>query len=100
MKIAIAQMNCTVGDLAGNVARIVDFAERARARSVDLIVTPELSVCGSAATRPSKVASAALRAAAACDRAPTSTRTLTVIATRRNTTRLMRLSRLSTVNVW
>lgn len=46
MKIAIAQINCTVGDLAGNVARIVDFAERARAQSVDLLVTPELAVCG------------------------------------------------------
>jgi len=30
MKIAIAQMNVTVGDLAGNVARIADFARRAR----------------------------------------------------------------------
>lgn len=46
MKIAIAQLNATVGDLAGNVARIVDFAQRARAGGADVMVTPELAVCG------------------------------------------------------
>ena len=46
MKIAIAQMNCTVGDLAGNVARILDFAARARAAGADVMVTPELALCG------------------------------------------------------
>jgi len=46
MKIAIAQMNVTVGDLAGNVARIADFARRARSRGADLMVTPELALCG------------------------------------------------------
>jgi NAD+ synthetase len=46
MKIAIAQMNATVGDLAGNVARIRDFADRARAAGADLMVTPELALCG------------------------------------------------------
>jgi len=46
MKIAIAQLNCTVGDLAGNVARIKDFLGRARAQSADLMVTPELALCG------------------------------------------------------
>ena len=46
MKIAIAQINCTVGDLAGNVARILDFAQRARAQSAVLLVTPELALCG------------------------------------------------------
>ena len=46
MKIAIAQINCTVGDLAGNVARIVEFAKRARAQSADLLVTPELALSG------------------------------------------------------
>jgi NAD+ synthase (glutamine-hydrolysing) len=30
LKIAIAQINATVGDFAGNAARILDFAERAR----------------------------------------------------------------------
>src|SRR5512134_766568 len=46
MKIAIAQMNATVGDLAGNVARIADFARRARGQGADLVVTPELALCG------------------------------------------------------
>ena len=46
MKIAIAQMNATVGDLAGNVARIVEFAGRARKSGADLLVTPELALCG------------------------------------------------------
>jgi NAD+ synthase (glutamine-hydrolysing) len=46
MKIAIAQMNATVGDLPGNVARIADFARRAKERGANLIVTPELALCG------------------------------------------------------
>ncbi len=46
MKIAIAQMNVTVGDLAGNVERIVEFAQRARAAGADVMVTPELAICG------------------------------------------------------
>jgi NAD+ synthase (glutamine-hydrolysing) len=46
MKIAIAQMNATVGDLSGNVAKIADFAQRARAAGADLMVTPELALCG------------------------------------------------------
>jgi NAD+ synthase/NAD+ synthase (glutamine-hydrolysing) len=46
LKIAIAQINATVGDLAGNAARILDFAERARAQGADLLLTPELAICG------------------------------------------------------
>jgi NAD+ synthetase len=46
MKIAIAQLNATVGDLSGNVARIADFAARARRDGADLMVTPELALCG------------------------------------------------------
>ncbi|MGZ8267064.1 MAG: NAD+ synthase [Burkholderiales bacterium] len=46
MRIAIAQLNATVGDLAGNAARIIDFARRARANGADVIVTPELALCG------------------------------------------------------
>jgi NAD+ synthase (glutamine-hydrolysing) len=46
VKIAIAQINCTVGDLAGNVARILDFVDQARAQSVDMLITPELALCG------------------------------------------------------
>ncbi len=46
LKIAIAQINATVGDLAGNAARILDFAERAKALGADLLLTPELVLCG------------------------------------------------------
>ena len=46
MKIAIAQINATVGDLSGNVARIAEFAGRARQQGADLMVTPELALCG------------------------------------------------------
>jgi NAD+ synthetase len=46
MKIAIAQLNATVGDLSGNVARIADFATRAKREGADLVVTPELALCG------------------------------------------------------
>jgi NAD+ synthase (glutamine-hydrolysing) len=46
MKIAIAQINCTVGNLAGNAAKIVDFAQRAKAQGASIMLTPELSLCG------------------------------------------------------
>ncbi|MDH4325695.1 MAG: NAD+ synthase, partial [Betaproteobacteria bacterium] len=44
--IAAAQINCTVGDLSGNAARILESTERARAARADLVLTPELSLCG------------------------------------------------------
>jgi len=46
MKIAIAQLNLMLGDLDGNVDRLVAEAERARAAGAALIVTPELALCG------------------------------------------------------
>ena len=46
LKIAIAQINATVGDLAGNAARIFDFGQRAKAQGADLLLTPELVLCG------------------------------------------------------
>ena len=46
LKIAIAQINATVGDLAGNAARILDFSRRAKALGADLLMTPELALCG------------------------------------------------------
>ena len=46
MKIALAQINPTVGDFAGNTAKILEFAGRASAQGVDLVVFPELAVCG------------------------------------------------------
>jgi NAD+ synthetase len=46
MKIAIAQINCTVGDLAGNSAKIADFVQRAKEQGADILLTPELGLCG------------------------------------------------------
>ncbi len=46
MKIALGQINPTVGDFSGNAAKIIDFSRRARAAEAGLVVFPELSVCG------------------------------------------------------
>ena len=46
VKVALAQINPTVGDLAGNAAKIVEFARRAHAQGAQLVITPELSLCG------------------------------------------------------
>jgi NAD+ synthase/NAD+ synthase (glutamine-hydrolysing) len=46
VKIALGQINPTVGDFSGNAAKIIDFARRARTAGVGLILFPELSVCG------------------------------------------------------
>lgn len=46
LNVAIAQMNSTVGDFAGNRARIVEFARRAAAQGADVVLTPELSLSG------------------------------------------------------
>src|SRR5512146_1316969 len=46
MRIAIAQLNQMVGDLPGNAARILDAVDAGRRGGADLVVTPELSLCG------------------------------------------------------
>ncbi len=46
MKIALGQINTTVGDFSGNRNKIVDFSRRAQASGAGLILFPELSVCG------------------------------------------------------
>ncbi len=46
MKIAIAQLNPTIGDLKGNREKILQAAERAASEGVQLLLTPELSLCG------------------------------------------------------
>ena len=43
---ALAQINATVGDLAGNSGRIVDAARRAFEQGARLVLTPELGLCG------------------------------------------------------
>ncbi len=46
MKIALGQINPTVGDFAGNSAKIIAFAQQAKSEGAGLILFPELSVCG------------------------------------------------------
>lgn len=46
LKIAVAQINCTVGDLAGNAARIAAAAREAKSLGADVLLTPELALCG------------------------------------------------------
>jgi len=46
MKLAIAQINCVLGDLTENAAKILHYAEQARQQGVQLLLTPELSLCG------------------------------------------------------
>jgi NAD+ synthase (glutamine-hydrolysing) len=45
-KIALAQLDLTVGDVAGNVGRIVAAIGEARSERADLVVFPELALCG------------------------------------------------------
>ena len=47
LTVALAQVDMIVGDIAGNTAKILDFSVRARDdMHADLVVFPELSVCG------------------------------------------------------
>ena len=46
MKLALGQINPTVGDFAGNAAKIIEYSAQARAQGAGLILFPELSVCG------------------------------------------------------
>jgi NAD+ synthase (glutamine-hydrolysing) len=46
VKIALGQINPTVGDFAGNAAKIVQFANRAREGGAEIVLFPELSICG------------------------------------------------------
>ncbi len=46
MKIALSQLNYTIGDLDGNVRKMVDVIVKSKSENVDLIVFSELSICG------------------------------------------------------
>jgi NAD+ synthetase len=46
LSIAIAQLNPTIGDLSGNSQLIYDSARSAHGQRADMLVTPELSICG------------------------------------------------------
>jgi NAD+ synthase/NAD+ synthase (glutamine-hydrolysing) len=46
VKLALAQINPTVGDFSGNTAKILDFTRRAQQGGADLVLFPELAICG------------------------------------------------------
>lgn len=46
MRIGLAQLNPTVGDLAGNLRRLLDAYRELVAAGAELVLTPELAVCG------------------------------------------------------
>ncbi|MEM5807832.1 MAG: NAD+ synthase [Candidatus Aenigmatarchaeota archaeon] len=46
MKIAMAQVNATVGDIEGNLQKIIEFIKRARENKANIVIFPELVVTG------------------------------------------------------
>ncbi len=46
MRVALAQMNPTVGDLSGNADKIIDYMEKAAARGAAIVAFPELALTG------------------------------------------------------
>ncbi|MDQ6632540.1 MAG: NAD+ synthase, partial [Verrucomicrobiota bacterium] len=46
MRVALAQINTTVGDLAGNEAKILAAYQRALSENVEIIIFPELTMVG------------------------------------------------------
>jgi NAD+ synthase (glutamine-hydrolysing) len=46
LRLGLAQINTTIGDLEGNAAKILEYVERARGQGVDLISFPELTITG------------------------------------------------------
>lgn len=49
MKIAIAQLNYTIGDIDGNTSKIIDAIQRAKAQRADLVIFAEQAVSGTPA---------------------------------------------------
>lgn len=46
LRLAIAQINCTVGDLEGNSRKLINYLQRAKGFGVDIISFPELAITG------------------------------------------------------
>src|SRR5437763_5050239 len=46
LRVALAQIDTTVGDLDGNAGKIIDWTERARALAADVVAFPELVLTG------------------------------------------------------
>ena len=46
LRVGLAQINCTVGDLEGNTKKIIQYLDKAQKMGVELICFPELSITG------------------------------------------------------
>ena len=46
MKIAIAQINCHIGNFEGNLEKMKGFVTKAKALKADIVVFPEMATCG------------------------------------------------------
>jgi len=46
LRIALAQINSTVGDFPGNVAKIIDYIKKAESAGADVVALPELAITG------------------------------------------------------
>src|SRR5262245_55969965 len=46
LRVALAQINTTVGDLAGNQKKVEDYIRKAKDSDADIVVFPELTICG------------------------------------------------------
>ncbi len=46
MKLALAQINPTIGDFTGNVRKIVEVSVASQRHGADLVIFPEMAVCG------------------------------------------------------
>ncbi|MDD5437091.1 MAG: NAD+ synthase, partial [Candidatus Omnitrophica bacterium] len=46
LRISIAQINCTVGDLKGNAAKIIEYLRKAKDLGADIVSFPELAITG------------------------------------------------------
>ena len=46
LRVALAQMNSTVGDLAGNSKKISDYIKKAVRQKADIVAFPELALTG------------------------------------------------------
>ncbi|MCX8102902.1 MAG: NAD+ synthase [Candidatus Bipolaricaulota bacterium] len=46
VRLGLAQINTTVGDLEGNAQKVLEYLERARAENVDILAFPELTLTG------------------------------------------------------
>lgn len=46
IRLALGQINCTVGDVAGNTRKVLDTIGQARSRGADIVLLPELALSG------------------------------------------------------